>query len=248
MCKGEFDQWIKVFQPRKSAQIKILCFPYAGGGASEYRYWPEFLTDNIELWAVQLPGREDRIQEAFYDDVEVVIKELHNVIGEKMDTPFLLFGHSMGAILAYEFAKRLKKYDSKEPEHLYLSGRAAVKDSSKQKQFTSMSERELEWMAIHKLGTSDIIMEQPELKKIFLRTLHADFKMIEAYHASEGNKLTCPVSVFYGLSDDSYMEEQYREWSSVTEGTFKSEAFEGGHQFINENTESVIQAILKDIT
>lgn len=244
---SEIEQWIKVFQPRESAPFKILCFPYAGGGASAYRHWPEFLTDKIELWAVQLPGREDRIQEAFYDSVESITKELLKVINKKMDTPFVLFGHSMGAVLAYEFAKILKKNGMNDPKHLYLSGRKSVNYSSKQRQFSKMSDKELEWMAIHKLGSSNKIAEHPELQKIFLRTLRADFKMIESYKASDDIKLTCPVSVFYGLSDESYTEEQYKAWNCITDGKFKSKAFQGGHQFASENIEVVVQAILKDM-
>src|SRR5690349_1857727 len=96
------DPWIVRPRPNPRARLRLFCFPYAGGGASTYRSWPAYLRDEIEMVAVQLPGREERLREPAFDSASELCLQLASVLAPYLDRPFALFGHSMGALVAFE--------------------------------------------------------------------------------------------------------------------------------------------------
>ena len=123
------DPWVARPRPNARARLRLFCFPFAGGGASTYRGWPAHLPADIEVAAVQLPGREERLREtAFHDATELCVK-LVDVLAPYFDRPFAFFGHSMGALVAFELARVLRKSGGPSPAHLFVSARRGPRGS-----------------------------------------------------------------------------------------------------------------------
>lgn len=113
--------WVLVPSPRLAARLRLICLPYAGGNASAYRQWQGYLPGDVEILAVQLPGREDRFSEPAIASVDVLVDGLVDGLSTYRDQPFALFEHSMGALIAFELARRLRTIRL-EPVHLFASG------------------------------------------------------------------------------------------------------------------------------
>src|SRR5262245_27618913 len=122
---GPSSHWIVRFGQRPHARMRLFCFPYAGSGASVYRAWPEQLPPDVELCAVQMPGREGRYAEPLLTDVHALTPPLCAGIAPYLDRPFAFFGHSLGALVAYETTVRLAREQGLSPAMLFVSGHRA---------------------------------------------------------------------------------------------------------------------------
>ena len=118
-------QWVVCPQPRPDAQFRLICFPYAGGGASAFKDWVDATPEHIELCIVQLPGREERLGEPLMTNMAALVDALTHEIVASTDRPFAFLGHSMGAIVSYEVACQLRAKGATQPKHLFVSARAA---------------------------------------------------------------------------------------------------------------------------
>ena len=116
-----FNDWITCRAPQPDAAVRLFCFPYAGGGASVYRDWPRLLADNVEVCAIQLPGRENRLKEPLIRQLPALIEKLVVEIRPFLTRPFAFFGHSMGALLNYELTHALMAAGAPGPAHLFFS-------------------------------------------------------------------------------------------------------------------------------
>jgi len=121
----KLDKWIRIAKPNPNATMRLFCFPYAGGGASVYRLWQDQLPSQIEVCAIQLPGRENRINEKPFLRIQSLAKELTRVIQPYLDRPFSFFGHSMGSLIAYELTQQINQKYARLPQHLMVSARRA---------------------------------------------------------------------------------------------------------------------------
>ena len=117
--------WFAFQAPRPDARLRLFCLPYAGGGASFYRPWIERLAPDVHVHPVQLPGREARLREHAFERIEPLIASLADVLGAHLDRPFALFGHSMGALIAFELARELRRRQAPVPVRLLVSGHPA---------------------------------------------------------------------------------------------------------------------------
>ncbi len=119
------DRWTIRWPASRPPRLRLLCFPYAGGGASIYRPWREHLPPDVELCGVQLPGRESRLSEPPWYQLSTLIPQLHRGLAGLLDLPYVTFGHSLGALVSFEFVRRLRKHGDPLPRHVFVSGRAA---------------------------------------------------------------------------------------------------------------------------
>ena len=118
------NPWLQISQPKPNARLRLFCFPYAGGAASIYRSWHQYLPADVEVCAIQLPGRENRVRERSYINLLELVNGLLPNLLPYLDKPFALFGHSMGSLIAYEVAQQVQQ-GSRRPTHLLVSGRRA---------------------------------------------------------------------------------------------------------------------------
>jgi surfactin synthase thioesterase subunit len=234
------SSWFVCRNPRTLPKIKLFCFPYAGGGSSVYREW-EF-NDDIEVHAALLPGRETRITEPPICIMEYLISKLSNVMFEDLDTPFAFFGHSMGALIAYELAQEIHRLYGVSPIHLFVSGRSAPQ-LEKQEPIHHLP-RELFIERIKSLGgTPKEIFENQEVFEFFEPLLRGDFMLCDTYKFIHRERLNCPLSIFGGYQDNMTSIESLEKWNKVTTGPVQLKMYHGDHFFIHSQKLKIQQYI-----
>lgn len=227
------------------SKVKLFCFPYAGGSATIYNKWRKHLREEVELIPVELPGRGKRINEAFYRDIPGAVEDvLHIIRKEVQQSPYALFGHSMGAMIAYHLAQKIGKSDMAQPVHVFISGRGApsVRREDK-KRYSLMNDEEFLEAVIDLGGTSEDFLQHPELVELFFPLLRNDFQLSES-EATEDVvvPLDSDITVLLG-KDEDLTAEQCTGWRNHTEHTCNMIYFNGGHFFIHEETEKIAEII-----
>ncbi|MBL6448212.1 thioesterase [Fulvivirga sp. 29W222] len=226
-------------------KIKLFCLPYAGGSAVLYNQWKDYLEPYIELRPIELAGRGKRIADPLYDNIDAMINDVYEQIAKEIEhEPYLLFGHSLGGVVAYEVAQKIKQNGLPDPLNLIISGREAPHVTrTDKKKYHLMSTDELKCKVIALGGTSPEFFKYPELMNLFLPLLRNDLKLIENYtHSAEITPLTCDITLFFGKEDD-LTEEQCYGWSQYTQANFQLHYLEGGHFFLISEQEKITTII-----
>jgi medium-chain acyl-[acyl-carrier-protein] hydrolase len=240
--------WVMRFRPQAAAALRVVCFHHAGGGASSYRPWAGALPAWLELCAIQLPGREGRFREKPYRHLEDLVAVLAEVIEPLLDRPFAFFGHSLGAILAFEVARALQRRGSRSPVHLFVSGRRAPSRPDPDPAMSHLPERAfVSEMRRRWDGIPAAVLSEPELLQLLLPTLRADIALVENYVYVPGSPLECPISCFGGTEDPSLRETDLEPWRLQTRDAFSQRMFPGGHFFIQNSRDQVLAAVKQDL-
>jgi medium-chain acyl-[acyl-carrier-protein] hydrolase len=227
------NPWISRLRPNTRVSLRLFCFPYAGGGTAPYRPWADALPRTVEVCPVQLPGREMRINQAAFSNIFALVDELVPNIIPLLDKPFALFGHSMGALVAFELARRLMRDHNPLPECLFVSARVAPSVQLKSAPINNLPDDELIREIVQLNGTDKNVLEQTELMKLVLPTLRADLALHEEYRYEEGPLLECPIVAFGGLQDLKIGAEDLDAWRNHTSGSFTKRMLAGDHFFIS---------------
>jgi len=227
----------------------LFCLPYGGGSATVYHSWKKDLHRSIELVPLELAGRGRRFVDPFYRDLDEAVDDIYQmIIGQVGHSSYSIFGHSMGALLAFECAHRLRIKNQRMPEFLFLSGRNPphrIGDKPRHQ----LSDEEFRQEIFSLGGTPREVMEQTEMFDFFLPILRADFRMIETYETQRSyEKLACKILVLHGSRDELASPSMVEEWSMYTEKGFQSIPFEGDHFFIHSQKGSVIGLINETLT
>ena len=236
------DSWIRCPTPHPAARLRLFCLPYAGGGASIFKNWGDALPDSIEVCAIQLPGREDRIAETPFRRVEQLLPVLLDRLRPYLDRRIAFFGHSMGAFLSYELARALTE-ENRAPAHLIVSGqRAPHLPLSRPKSYhlsdTGFCER------LRSLnGTPASVLAEPELLSMILPLLRSDFEMSETYQRVPKTKLDCPIQVFGGDRDEEVDRAGLEAWQETTSASVKIEILPGDHFFLQSQTDALLETV-----
>jgi medium-chain acyl-[acyl-carrier-protein] hydrolase len=226
-------EWVTCFGPRPGAARRLLCLPYAGVGASAFRTWHEGVPEDVEVGAVQLPGRETRLEERPFTDMAALVDALLRGLGPLLDKPFALFGHSMGALVAFELARRLRQELRVSPTHLLVSGRAAPQLAVREAPIARLPDREFVDVLTRRYnGIPAQILESPELLAHFLPVLRADIGIIESYAYVGGTPLDCRIHVCGGSDDARVPAVALDAWRAQTTAAFTRETLPGDHFFI----------------
>ncbi|MEV5156249.1 alpha/beta fold hydrolase [Streptomyces werraensis] len=234
--------WLRRYRPDDDAAVRLVCFPHAGGSASAYLGFAAALAPaGVEVLAVQYPGRQDRRGEPFLGTVEELVEAVLPELRRFTRGPFALFGHSLGATVAFETARRLAG-SGQDPLHLFLSGRRAPvvprTDTAHLLDDRSLVER------ISRLqGTDPVLLQDEELLRMVLPAIRNDYAMAGAYRYRPGPPLPVPVTVLTGDADPNVTPEDARRWSEVAAGAFALHVLPGGHFFLNDHTARVCSLI-----
>ncbi|MCB0065092.1 MAG: thioesterase [Caldilineaceae bacterium] len=234
--------WLRISQPNPTAQLRLFCFPYAGGAASIYRTWQQHLPPTIEVCAVQLPGRENRIRETPFTDAGTLVQALVPNLVPYLDKPFALFGHSMGSLIAYELAQLLHQEFQRIPTHLLVSGRRAPFLPDPDPLLHALPTDQLFLTALQRRYNNipAVIFEDAELRDLFVPLLRADFTLVETYQHQERAPLPCPIVAFGGNADVRATEAELRAWQPLTQNTFELHLFPGGHFYLNDQVQPLL--------
>ncbi|MEU8324789.1 alpha/beta fold hydrolase [Nonomuraea sp. NPDC048881] len=233
--------WIAGGEPRADARIRLFCFAHAGGGSALFRKWDDHLSPDVDVCPVVLPGRESRLRERPYNRMEQLVGPLSEAIEPYTDRPFALFGHSMGAVVAWETARRFP------PAVLFVSGRRAPHLPTRRRRFTDLSEDEL-LSELGKLnGTPSEVMDQRSLLEVFLPGLRADFELNESYTPLPGPRPDCPISALTGDADPEVDPDEISAWADATGGGFTLRVFGGDHFYLKGPRPEVLTAVQEDL-
>jgi surfactin synthase thioesterase subunit len=226
-----------------TAGVRLYCFPHAGGAASAYVPLSRRLSPDVEVLAVQYPGRQDRRLEP----PVTAITELADHIAWQLRPaasagPYALFGHSMGALLAYETARRLRQWSAPGPVRLFLSGRGApTRQPSAHDQVTDDTGLRA---AIRRLGATDTrMLDDPELAAMVMPALRADYQALASYVWRPGPPLDHPLTVLVGDRDPVVTTEEARAWCSRFTGDFDFRVLPGGHFYLDQKTDEVARVV-----
>jgi medium-chain acyl-[acyl-carrier-protein] hydrolase len=239
--------WLTYRPTRRPVRLRLFCFPHAGGGASAYHAWPAGLPPWLELCAAQLPGRENRWREAPARTLGQLVDELAEALRPFLDVPFAFFGHSMGALIGFELARRLRREHGRDPVHLVVSGRQAPHLPSRRPPLHDLPEAELMERLRVLGGTPDELWEHADLKQLLLPVLRADLAVCEAYRYRPEEPLECPITACGGADDVEVSPEEVLEWSVHTAGGFNARFFAGGHFFWQDDHAALLDLTLQAV-
>ncbi len=233
------SQWVSFGPGRPQADRRLFCFPYAGGGANLFRQWaqaPE-LSARLEICPIRLPGREARRAEQPYARLAELVPVLTEALRPWLDRPFEFFGHSMGALIAFEVARHLRRQNLPEPQHLYLSARPAPHLPRPNREIpTYLLPPAAFWARLERLnGTPAAVLANPDLKTALEPTLRADFALCETYRYRPELPLSYPMTAFGGLEDRSVSPDYLRAWQEQTSSAFRLMMLPGDHFFLHSH-------------
>src|ERR1043166_1512951 len=237
------NPWFWRPAPRINADMRLFCFPYAGGNSiTIYRRWPALLPPEIELVAIQLPGRGNRIGEPPGRRVSDIVVPLSRAITPLLDKPASFFGYSMGGLICFELAHLLRSQCGIEPVHLVLAGRRAPQDLAEKKITYDLPRPEFIAEIQKYNGLPSQSLKDKEMLELIIPILRADMELCQTSNYTPKRAFECPITVFGGYRDQ-ISEDDLNLWKEHTRGRFAKYMFAGDHFFIN-TAESEMLSIL----
>jgi medium-chain acyl-[acyl-carrier-protein] hydrolase len=236
-------------RPKPDALVRLFCFPYAGAGASAYRAWQAALPPEIDVCAVQPPGRENRFREPAATSLPELVADAGRALPPLLDKPFAFFGHSLGALVAFELARLLRRREGLLPIQLFVSACRAP-------------QRPDPHPPLHGLPLGDFIREvgdrydaipaavaeNEELLQLVMPAVKADFEAFETYRYTEDAPLDCPIAALGGTHDHYATQEEIEDWRSQTRGAFRLRLHSGGHFFLQGAERAVLGDLTSELT
>jgi medium-chain acyl-[acyl-carrier-protein] hydrolase len=235
--------WLPYRRPSASARLRLFCFAHAGGSAGFFTSWASLLPPDVELCAVELPGRGARIRDAPFRRMDDLMAALQPALRPLFDMPVAFFGHSMGASVAYESARRLASDCGRSPVRLFVSSRAAPGGAPGRRRIHDLPDRELLGVLRRLQATPSDVLDNAEFMAVLLPAVRADFELLETYAGSASPVLDCPISAFGGDDDPAVDEAGLEAWAGRTRGPFSLRLFPGGHFYLNPMRRAVIDEI-----
>ena len=239
------DRWISFRKPDPNTQLRLFCFPYAGAGALIFRRWSDALPHEVEVCPIQLPGRGTRLTEPPFTKLSCLIEALARALVPLLDKPFAFFGHSLGALIAFELAREIRRQHGLHPVRLFASAGRAPQIPHRAPPIHTLPDNEFLAELRRLNGTPRELLDHEELMEVMLPILRADFSLYETYLYSTEPPLNCPISAFGGLQDCRVSASDLEAWRSQTSASFSLRMFPGGHFFLKEPL--LLQAISQEL-
>jgi surfactin synthase thioesterase subunit len=235
----------RIFSPRQQAQLRLVCFPYAGAGANIYRGWADLLPPSIELVVAQYPGRQDRYNEAFISDMAVLADEIGRDVSS-IDAPMAFFGHSLGATIAFEVALRLRPRFPLPIVRLFVSARKAPADCHPDGR-AFLSDAAMKAYIRGLRGAAAPMLEE-ELWQVMAPALRNDLLISERYRYLAGSRLTCPITAIIAEQDATTSTlPEAQGWADCTIVSFDSHVLPGGHLYLEDDPATLISLLVEKL-
>ncbi|MCE0537646.1 alpha/beta fold hydrolase [Kineosporia rhizophila] len=241
MTTATTASWVRRWPARGVRARRFVCFPPAGAGAGFYRDWAAALPADCELWAVQYPGREDRFGEPLVPDLQRLADQTAEVPGLLDGTPLWLFGHSMGALVAYEVARRLET--STTLQRLVVSGRIARRHH-RPGVLHQLDDKAFAAEVLQLGGVPEALLADPDMRALILPIMRSDYQAVETYAALPHPPLCTPVLALSGTDDQHAPPPLMEHWADVTAGPFRLGVHPGGHFFLVPRLSEVVRDVL----
>jgi medium-chain acyl-[acyl-carrier-protein] hydrolase len=242
-----FDSWIACRKPNAMARIRLFCFAHAGGAASTFRTWSDSLPIDIEVCPIQLPGRGARLVEPPFSDFRPLVEALAEALVPLLDRPFAFFGHSLGSLVGFELARRLRSHHQKRPVRLFVSAAPAPQIPHRDRSISKLPEKEFLSELRRLNGTPRELLNHRELMDIAFPLLRADFALYESYRYSSELPLECPISVYGGLDDQTVKYRDLQRWRDQTSASSSIRVFPGDHFFLRTTEPLLLRTLAKEL-
>lgn len=235
---------VRTLVPVAAPAIRLICFPYAGGGLTPFRQWQ--IGPDVEVVGVQLPGREDRFTEPPFDRMERLLDWVDEVLAPHLNQSYALFGHSMGARIAYGYAHRLRERGRPAPRLLFVSGSPGPRLPVEVGGWNEPDSGLVKWL-LRMNGTPAQILTNPQVLEALLPTLRADLTVVATSPYRRRTPLDLPIHAFAGAEDDYASAARMAAWSAETAAGFRLTTLPGGHFFLADQRDAVLATIGDDL-
>ncbi|MPY59660.1 thioesterase II family protein [Streptomyces spongiae] len=240
------EAWIRRFHDGPDGRGRLVCLPFAGGAASYFHPFSALLAPDVEVLAVQYPGRQDRRSEPVLTDLEAIADHVFTALRPWAGEPLAFFGHSMGAVVAYEVVRRIEREGLPAPVALFVSGRRAPSLRRADKPVHELDDRGVVAELLALGGTAPGVLADEEMLPLILPALRGDYQAITEYRCREqGAVLDVPVTALVGDSDPRVDVDEAKAWQAHTTADFRLEVFPGGHFYLNDRVAEVA-ALVRD--
>jgi medium-chain acyl-[acyl-carrier-protein] hydrolase len=238
------NRWLACLGFNPTAKLRMFCFPYGGAGASAYRQWSSGLLPSIELYAIQLPGRETRMAEPPLSSIDEVVLDLVDALAFVSNVPFVFFGHSLGAFIAFELARELEARGGPRPVQVIVSGQRAPHLPNALPVLYDLPDSEfLDALQRRYNAIPDVVRESPDLLQALVPMLRSDFTMHDCYEYVPSAPLTCPIAAFGSDHDPEATPSGLEAWRQHTSAAFSMKVFSGGHFYIQTEQHAVLSVL-----
>ncbi|MCX4680622.1 alpha/beta fold hydrolase [Streptomyces sp. NBC_01433] len=228
--------------------VRLFCLPYAGASARMYEPWARQLAPSVVVTPVELPGRGSRGHERPAAGAEALLRDLTGFVTRLCDRPFALFGHGLGALLAYEIAARLEWRHDRVAERLYVSGQGAPRPGAGTQELSRLPHEPFLDRVRELYGSARRTFADPEAIGRVLPLMRADFAIAEAYRARTEDVLHCPVTALGGRGDASADRARLAGWRAHTRRHCRVRILPGDHLFPHTAGEQVIDMLAADLS
>lgn len=240
--------WVLRPRPVARARYRLFCFPYAGVGPSAYRPWLDALPGDLEARLVQLPGREGRWREAPLTRIDEIAPAVAAALRPELDLPFAFYGHSLGALVAFEVARRLRALGAPAPAHLFVAAHRGPHLPNPHPEMRHLADDAFVTELRRRYdGIPQAVLDNPELLELMLPSLRADFHAYETYTYADAAPLACPISAFGGEQDGYVRPAEIAGWRDQTTARFRMRILPANHFFVQSERDRVIGAIAEDL-
>ncbi|MFF4140777.1 thioesterase II family protein [Streptomyces sp. NPDC001698] len=240
-------RWLRRFHPCPDAPVQLVCLPHAGGSASFYFPFSQALSGSAEVLGVQYPGRQERHHEAGITDLHTLADRITEAVTEEVDDrPLALFGHSMGAMLAFEVAARLEDSGT-EVATLFASGRRAPSCHRSPENVHTFTDEQLVAVLAALDGTDTELLSEPYVLRMILPAIRSDFEAVETYRYLPRPPLRCPVVALVGDRDRRVDLDEAGAWADHTTESFDLQVFSGGHFYLSAQQAAVVDLVWKHL-
>ncbi len=207
----------------------------------------EQLLPGVEVCPVQLPGRETRLAEPPCSEMPALVQALAPALRPHLDRPFALLGHSLGALVAFELARELRRQQAPPPVHLFVLGHSAPHIAAGCAPVHRLPDDEFVAEVRRMGGTPDEVLAHAELRALMLPILRADFALSEGYRYADAPPLACPITALGGLADEHVSRERLQGWQMQTSATFSLHMLPGGHFFLHSARPLVLELVARQL-
>lgn len=219
--------------PRSQPMMRLFCLPYAGGNAVMFQRWHQIFNPKIEICPIQYPGRGNRIREQPFTNAKPLAQEVTEAIKPLLDIPYAFFGHSMGALIAFEVVQELRRQQKRLPFHFFASAVRAPQLKYRDRISFDLPDAEFIEELRRLNGTPNEVLDHSELMALMLPMLRADFSVAQTYEFVAAPPLPFPITVYGGQQDVSVSKIELDGWLEQTTGGFRLELFPGDHFYLH---------------
>ncbi|MEV6694613.1 alpha/beta fold hydrolase [Micromonospora sp. NPDC051196] len=246
MATAPAERWFRRYRPAPDKAVQLLCLPHAGGSATFFHPLARALASELDVIGVQYPGRQDRWGETPLDDLRTLADRVFEALATQPVRPLVILGHSMGAVLGFEVARRVEAARPGTLLGLIASGRRSP--TVHRDEDVHLRDNAGLLAEVRRLSGDELeVVADEDLLRMILPPLRADFCAVETYRLRPGDRLRAPITVLTGDRDPQVTLPEARAWAGLTDGGFAVRVFPGGHFYLQRQQEAVSAAVADSV-